>query len=116
MKTELKARIDELMNEYEEAYDDLNHKKANGNLGKLINLREEFDTVFDTFFDQEEIRKNHDDWDYEEEMPLLEKSSVDIISQFSDEEAAQYIEFLENYIGEINDEIAEIKEMRKDFI
>ena len=105
----LKKNIKELNNEYEEVKEKINVLKANGNLSKLYNLREEFDETFDTFFDDIDIRKKYNDYDYENECIKFEKSNNDILEELDKNDLENYIEFYINYIGVLDDELIDLE-------
>lgn len=108
MKTNLTKRISELDKKYFELTDKINSEKANGDLGKLINLKTTFDETFDQFFDKKEIRQKYKDWNIEDDCPLFEKCKSDLISEFDEIDLKDYIDFFENYIGQLEDELQEL--------
>lgn len=105
----LRKKIEELQKEYFNLKDEINLEKASGSLSTLCNLRNQFDETFDAFFDQEEIRKKYNDWSYEDDCILFEKSNDDLLEALDEEDLKAYIEFFEGYLGDLNDELAEIR-------
>lgn len=103
----LMGNVLKLNEKYEKLIDVMNHEKAQGSLSKLFNLRQTFDETFDQFFDNEDLRKKYDDWDYEEDCIKMEKSNSDLLEELDEEDLKSYIEFYENYIGELEDELNE---------
>ena len=108
-KKELMVTIEELKEKYNDLIDKINIKKANGDLGKLINLREEFDETFDTFFDNKELRVKYNAWDFEEDCIDLDKSNADLLELLDEEDLQQYIEFFKDYISRLEDELSELE-------
>lgn len=106
---ETNNRIEELNVEYEEVKERINVIKADGNLSKLYNLRNEFDEAFDKFFDNEELRKKYNDWNHEENEILFEKSNSDLLNELDAGDLESYIEFYKNYIGQLKDDLAELE-------
>lgn len=100
--------LEELNKKYEELMDAINQEKAQGNLSKLLNLKRTFDETFDQFFDNEDLRKKYDDYDYENEEILFEKSNVDLLKELDAEDLKDYIEFYKNYIGQLEDNLNEL--------
>jgi len=101
----LKARIDELDKRYEDLKDKINVEKAQGNLSKLFDLKREFDETFDEFFDNENIRKKYDDLEFE-------KSNNELLARLDKEDLEKYVEFYENYIDELKDELSDLRSER----
>lgn len=102
-------KLEYLEMEYEDITDEINLIKANGSLSKLYNLNSVFDETFDYFFDNEELRKKYNDWDYENDCILLEKSNNDLLKELDKEDMKSYIEFYENYIEELKYELLDIR-------
>jgi len=90
-------KLKEVKKTYEDIKDELNLKKANGDLAKLCNLRTEFDETFDLFFDGH--RNAFEEIDGE----ALSNTELERI--LSVEQQNELIEFYENYIEEIRDEL-----------
>ena len=111
---ELRVKVEELNIQYEELKEEISRKKANGNLSKLCNLRQEFNETFDQFFDDIELRKKYNDYDFEEECIMFEKSNADLIEEFDYEDLEYYIEFYISYIEELEEELIEL-EMEESF-
>ncbi|NLD49895.1 MAG: hypothetical protein GX660_22355 [Clostridiaceae bacterium] len=109
MTTLLREKLEGLKKKYEEVMDTINILKADGDLAKLCNLRDQFDEKFDSFFDQEEIAKKYEDWDDEEEIRLNNKSNKEIEAELDEKDLADLVTFYENYIGELEDELMELK-------
>lgn len=101
----LKARIDELDKRYEDLKDKINVEKAQGNLSKLFDLKREFDETFDEFFDNENIRKKYYDLEFE-------KSNNELLARLDKEDLGKYVEFYENYIDELKDELSDLRSER----
>lgn len=106
----LMEKVLKLNEKYEELMDAINREKSNGDLAKLFNLKREFDETFDQFFDNYDLRKKYDDWDYEEDCIKMEKSNSDLLKELDEEDLKSYIEFYENYIGELEDELNELRD------
>jgi hypothetical protein len=94
-KIQLYKELTKLKEKYLNVYDDLCIKKADGELSKLCNLRDQFDETFDQFFDQEEIRKKYNCVESNEELETM----------FDNEDLQELINFYKNYIGELEDEL-----------
>ena len=99
--TELKAKYEDLRNK-------INTEKANGDLGKLINLRGAFDETFDSFFDDAELRKKYDAWKDEENEPNFDISNNDLEEMLDIEDVNALCEFYRNYIGRLEDELRDL--------
>lgn len=115
IKENLFNEIRELNKKYEKIKYKINLEKANGNLSKLCNLNMEFDENFDSFFDDEDLRKKYNDWNYEENCIKLEKTNADLLEDLDEEDLNGYIEFYKNYIGQLEDELKELKEVEEEF-
>lgn len=102
-------KIGELTAVYEDLKDEINHERADGSLSKLVNLKNEFDETFDFFFDDEELRKKYESWNYEEDCICTEKSNSDLLKELDKIDLERYIEFLESYIDELEFELKELK-------
>ena len=98
---ELRIKVEELNKQYEEVKDEINGIKADGSLSKLCNLMQEFDETFDQFFDDEELRKKYNAWDYEEDCPIYNKDNADLLEELDKEDLEDYIDFYTNYIGQL---------------
>lgn len=107
---ELRIKIEELNKQYEELKDEINGIKAGGSLSKLYNLMNEFDETFDQFFDDEELRKKYNDWDYEEECIKFDKGNSELLEELDNEDLENYINFFENYIGQLKDELMNLED------
>lgn len=107
---ELRIKIEELNKQYEELKDEINGIKAGGSLSKLYNLMNEFDETFDQFFDDEELRKKYNDWDYEEECIKFDKGNSKLLEELDNEDLENYINFFENYIGQLKDELMNLED------
>ena len=107
MKKELMLKVNDLMKLYEDTKEEINKIKANGNLSKLINLTEEFDETFDTFFDNEELRRKYNSWSDDE--INLDVTNNDLLKMLDEKDLNRYIDFLENYIEELKDELNDLK-------
>lgn len=107
---ELRIKIEELNKQYEELKDEINGIKAGGSLSKLYNLTNEFDETFDQFFDDEELRKKYNDWDYEEECIKFDKGNSELLEELDNEDLENYINFFENYIGQLKDELMNLED------
>jgi hypothetical protein len=103
---DLRKRLEQLKIDYIEVIDDLNVQKANGSLSELCNLRTAFDVTFDAFFDSEDIARKYD-WNQEEDGRAFVLSNDDIEQLLNDEELQSLIDFYENYIGRLEDELVE---------
>ena len=102
---ELRIKVEELNKQYEELKDEINGIKAGGSLSKLCNLMSEFDETFDQFFDDVELRKKYNDYDFEEEYIKFEKGNSELLEELDHED-------LENYIGELKDELMNLERER----
>lgn len=112
MKKEmLRKEIEGLNERYEELKEKINSEKAQGNLSKLYNLRNEFDTNFDSFFDNADLRKKYNDWNYEENSIIFEKSNTDLLEELDEEDLKSYIEFYNNHISQLEDKLNELQEV-----
>ena len=108
----LRIKVEELNKQYEELKDEINGIKADGSLSKLCNLMQEFDETFDQFFDDEELRKKYNDYDFEEEYIKFEKGNSELLEELDHEDLENYIDFFENYIGELKDELMNLEKER----
>lgn len=109
-KDSLMKDIEAFNERYEDLKDKINIIKADGNLSKLCNLRTEFDETFDQFFDDKDLRKKYNDWDYDNECVKYEKSNADLLNELDEKDLREYIEFYKDYIGSLEDELRELKE------
>ena len=105
----LRDKIEELNKKYEDLTHEINLEKAHGDLGKLANLQGEFDTTLDYFFDSKEISKKYGNWDEEEGRRALEKSNGDILDELDEDDLMSYIEFYQEYLERLEDELLELK-------
>jgi hypothetical protein len=106
----LMEKVLNLNEKYEELMDATNQEKAQGMLSKLFDLKRTFDETFDHFFDNENLRKKYDDWDYEEDCIRMEKSNNDLLKELDEKDLKSYIDFYENYISELEDELNELRD------
>jgi hypothetical protein len=74
----------------------------------MYSVREKFDETFDQFFDEKEIRQKYNDWNEEDDCPKFEKTNNDIEQLLDKEDMSKFINFYENYISELKDELAEL--------
>lgn len=102
---ELRIKVEELNKKYEEVKDEINGIKADGSLSKLCNLMQEFDETFDQFFDDEELRKKYNAWDYEEDCPDYNKDNADLLEELDKEDLEAYIDFYTNYIEQLEEQL-----------
>ena len=102
---ELRVKVEELNKKYEEVKDEINGIKADGSLSKLCNLMQEFDETFDQFFDDEELRKKYNAWDYEEDCPEYNKDNADLLEELDKEDLEAYIDFYTNYIEQLEEQL-----------
>lgn len=100
MDSKLFELIKELDNEYSELRDRLCIKKADGDLARLANLREEFDDRLDGFFDNPIIRIQYGDFDNE-------LSNAELLAMMDDEDTMEYIDFYKDYLTEIKAELSD---------
>lgn len=112
-KESLRKEIKSLNQQYEDIKEKIYLEKANGNLSKLYNLRNEFDETFDQFFDDKDLRKKYKDWDYEEYCIKFEKTAEDLLKEFDKEDLNKYIEFFKNYISDLECELRDLKEFEE---
>ena len=110
LKKELTNKLDTLKIQYDNLYNEIIYIKANGNLSKLCTLRGMFDESFDTFFDDEGLRKKYNDWNYENDCILFEKTNSDLEEELDKKDLKKYIEFYKDCIDILNDKINELKE------
>lgn len=117
MTTLLREKLVELKNKYIDVLDEINVIKADGDLAKLCNLRNQFDETFDAFFDNEEIAKKYGDWNDEEDRRSFDKSNGDIEEELDQQDLKELIKFYEGYIGDLEDEYIDLggdmEELRK---
>lgn len=104
----LRKDVEKLNKQYEDIKDQININKAKGNLSKLCNLREEFDETFDYFFDDKNLRKKYNDWDYDNNCIMFEKSNTDLLKELDEKDLSNYIVFYKEYIEQLEDELTEI--------
>lgn len=111
MSEELRMKIEELSKKHLDLQDEIIMIKANGDLAKLFNLREQakFDENIDTFFDDPELRKKYNDWDYENDCIKFEKTNQNLLQELDKEDLEKYIKFYERYISTLEDELALLK-------
>lgn len=107
--SELMKEVLMLNKKYKLLIGKINFKKAQGNLSTLYNLNTEFNETFDKFFDNEELRKKYNDWNYEENCIKFNKSNNDLLEELDEKDLEQYIEFYENYIEDLEDELNELR-------
>ena len=105
----LRIKVEELNKQYEELKDEINGIKAGGSLSKLCNLMSEFDETFDQFFDDEELRKKYNDWNYEEDCVKFEKGNSELLEELDDDDLEDYIDFYSNYIGMLEEELINLE-------
>jgi len=106
----LRIKIDMLKEEFKSLREDKIEIKVDGNINKLMELNNEFNDTEDNFFDQEDLRKKYNDYDFENEEILLKKSNEEIENELDKEDLEQFIKFYENSISILQDEIDELKE------
>lgn len=109
MRKNLLKEIEQLDKKYSELKDSLDIEKANRDLATLYNLKNNFDETFDVFFDRVDIRKKYNDWDYQENCIKFEKVANDLLKEFDEKDLQDYIEFFNNYIAELEDELNELR-------
>lgn len=102
-----------LKDRYQNLRDKLHLKQAKDNLATLINLRNEFDTSFDSFFDRKELREKYEinyqnAWDTTTNEPNFDVTQTDIESNFLEEDEKEYEKFLQHLIDEIHEELRRI--------
>lgn len=98
-KQKLRNIIEEIMTEYNNLRDKLILEKANGDLAKLCNLRDEFDETFDPFFDDKELRIKYDSWDDKENNPDYYISNTDLETMLDCKDLETYILYIKEQIG-----------------
>jgi len=106
----LRIKIDMLKEEFKRLREDKIEIKVDGNINKLMELNNEFNDTEDNFFDQEDLRKKYNDYDFENEEILLKKSNEELENELDKEDLEQFIKFYENSISILQDEIDELKE------
>lgn len=104
----LRKEVEKLKEKYLELMSEINLKKANGNLGQLFSLNEEFDETFDLFFDQVELRKKYKDYNYELEIISFEKTNEELLKELDEEDLKLYIDFFMKYIKELEEKLEEL--------
>lgn len=109
----LREKLKGLKRKYIDILDEINVIKADGDTAKLLNLREQFDETFDTFFDSEEIAKKYD-WDSEEEKRALNKTNKEIEAELKDEDIEELIKFYEGYLSDLDNELIDLKPIEED--
>lgn len=102
-------KLEKLKSTYENVIDEIRIQQANGDLGKLVMLRGEFDTTFDSFFDDEELRRRYNAWNTEEDIIDINILNADLEEKLNNEDLEKLIKFYENYIGELSDKLKELK-------
>lgn len=106
-------KIENLMKVYDELRFEINIEKANRDLSKLINLQNEFDERFDYFFDDIDLRKKYNDYDYKNKCIKFEKTTNDLLKLFDEEDLKKYVDFLHNLTDIQYDELQDLREGRK---
>lgn len=115
MSKELMLKVKGLMEQYEDVKDEINQFKAGGSLSILVNLRSEFDETFDQFFDDKELREKYNAWNDEENTLDFDITNDDLLEMLDNEDLKKYIDFLQNYVGELDDELNELKSNELEF-
>lgn len=106
----LASKLIELKAKYNIIRDEIDTIKAGGDLGNLINLRQTFDETFDLFFDRKELRIKYNNWDIENDcLPYDIKSNSELEEILDDADLQDFVNFYENYIGELEDHLNELK-------
>ena len=108
-----KERLLSLKKMYEDVKDNVNFKKANGSLSKLANFRSEFDTTFDLFFDDKELRLKYNAWDIEENIINTDMTNSDLEDMLDDEDLEKLCEFYDEYISDLVCELQELKNRKR---
>jgi len=106
----LRNELEVLKGKYTKLRDEKIEILADSNMSKLMNLLNEFDDTFDTFFDQEDLRKKYNDYDFENEEIIFEKGQITLEEQLDDIDLQQLIICYENSIGILQDEIDELNQ------
>lgn len=111
---DLQDELESLKQKYTNVLDVIHTKKADGDLAKLCNLRDEFDETFDTFFDKKELRSKYRKgftfaWNDEKNEPNFDVSNGDLEELLDTEDLCELITFYEGYIDELEDELIDLK-------
>ncbi len=91
--------IQDAMTKYENIRDEIFLVRACGDLSKLCNLRNEFDETFDYFFDQAELRKKYNAWDFEENQINTDITNADLSNMLDDDDKLKYLKYIEDRIN-----------------
>ena len=102
-------KLTELKKRYNELKHDINIKKANGNLGKLVNLNTTFDESFDIFFDDKKLRKKYNAWNNEHDLPNFNISNEVLEEMLDNEDKNALCDFLEIEIDVLEEELKEFE-------
>jgi len=102
-----KNRLTILKKKYEDVTEAINLIKADGDLSKLINLRDQFDETFDYFFDSKEIANKYD-WDNKEQQRAFNLTNKEIEQKLDIEDLKSLCEFYESYIDDLENEYIEL--------
>ena len=106
----LRIKIDMLKEEFKSLREDKIEIKVDGNINKLMELNNEFNDTEDNFFDQEDLRKKYNDYDFENEEIIFEKGQITLEEQLDDIDLQQLIICYENSISILQDEIDELNQ------
>ena len=102
-------KLTEFKKRYNELKHDINIKKANGNLGKLVNLNTTFDESFDIFFDDKKLRKKYNAWNNEYDLPNFNISNEVLEEMLDNEDKNALCDFLEIEIDVLEEELKEFE-------
>ncbi len=91
--------IQDAMTKYENIRDEIFLVRACGGLSKLCNYRNEFDETFDYFFDQAELRKKYNSWDFEENQINTDITNADLSNMLDDDDKLKYLKYIEDRIN-----------------
>lgn len=79
--------------------------EANGNLSKLYNLRKEFDETFDSFFD-EQLMKKYNNWNEEEDC-IGDLCNSEVEDMLDEHDTQKLVDFYQEQISWMMDDIKE---------
>lgn len=88
-------KLKQIKIKYQNTRDRGHLKEANWDLAKLCNLRDAFDTTFDYFFDDKELRLKYNAWNHEQDRPNYDVSNADLEKMLDITDLNAYILFIE---------------------
>lgn len=115
MNKMFERKIENLMGIYEKLRHQINIEKADGNLSRLVNLEMEFDERFDYFFDDVDLRKKYNDYDYKNKCIKLDKTMDDLLQELDQEDLKKYVDFLHDLTDMQYEELQELKDYNEEY-